>query len=72
VYSWIWRHLPGPWPVKALLALALLAAAVLLCFQVVFPWLESVVPWLGDVTVEPGAGATPSASTTGLVLPLVR
>ena len=71
MYSWIWRHLPGPWPVKALLALALVAIVVLLCFQVVFPWLESVVPWLGDVTVE--EGTTPSAtSTAGLVLPLLR
>jgi len=66
VYSWIWRTLPGPWPVKALLALALAAIVVLLCFQFLFPWLEATVPWLGDVTVE----ETPTG--TGLVLPLVR
>ena len=66
MYSWIWRHLPGPWPVKALLALALLAIVVLLCFQFLFPWLEATVPWLGDVTVED------SPAATGLVLPPLR
>lgn len=62
MYSWIWRHLPGPWPLKAFLALALAAIVVLLCFQVLFPWLEATVPWLGDVTVEDSPAA-------GVVLP---
>jgi hypothetical protein len=66
VYGWIWTHLPGPWPVKAVVALALVLAVVLLCFQYVFPWLESVVPWLGDVTVDDGGG---SAAAAGAVLP---
>ncbi|MCA0328593.1 MAG: hypothetical protein LCI03_01665 [Actinobacteria bacterium] len=66
MYGWIWSHLPGPWPVKAVLALALLAIVVLLCFQYVFPWLESVVPWLGDVTVDNSPSA---AGAAGIVLP---
>jgi hypothetical protein len=66
VYSWIWRHLPGPWPLKAFLALALVAIVVLLCFQFLFPWLEDTVPWLGDVTVEDGP------ATSGFVLPPLR
>lgn len=51
MYPWIWRHLPGPWPVRALLALVLAAAVVLLLFTTVFPWAEQALPFL-DVTVE--------------------
>jgi hypothetical protein len=68
VYGWIWSHLPGPWPVKAVLALALAAIVVLLCFQFLFPWIESVVPWLGNVTVEDGSAG--SAGAAGAILPL--
>lgn len=45
MYVWIWRHLPGYWPVKALLCLVLLAAAVVVLFLVVFPWIEPRLPW---------------------------
>jgi hypothetical protein len=50
MYTWLWRHLPGPTPVRLALAavLALLAVAVL--FLVVFPWLEPRLPF-NDVTV---------------------
>lgn len=51
MYGWIWRHLPGPVPVRLLLALALVAATVVLLFTVVFPWAEHALPFL-DVTVE--------------------
>ena len=51
MYGWIWRHLPGPWPVRLVLAAALLAAVVLLLFTTVFPWAEHSLPFL-DVTVE--------------------
>lgn len=62
MYGWIFRHLPGPWPVKTLLFLALLAIVVLVLFQWVFPWLEPRLPF-NDVTVDDG---------TGLVLPFLR
>lgn len=52
MYGWIWRHLPGPLPVRLLVAAALVAAAVLLLFTVVFPWAETSLPFI-DVTVEP-------------------
>ncbi|MDO5025237.1 MAG: hypothetical protein Q4E03_01805 [Trueperella sp.] len=42
MYSAIWRRLPGPTPVKAIIALIIIAAIVLLLFQVVFPWLQDV------------------------------
>lgn len=51
MYPWIWRHLPGPTAVRAVLAVTLLAAVVLLLFTVVFPW---AVTWLPgqDVVVD--------------------
>ncbi|MCU1691276.1 MAG: hypothetical protein JWM64_367 [Frankiales bacterium] len=52
MYVWIWRHLPGPLPVRLLLTVLLLAAVVLLLFFVVFPAVEPLLPF-NDVTVEP-------------------
>ena len=51
MYSWFWRHLPGPLPVRLLLALLVLTAIVLLLFFVVFPWAEPLLPF-SDVTVD--------------------
>lgn len=51
MYGWIWRHLPGPWPFKALLMLALLVIFVSVLFLYVFPWAEHFFPFL-RVTVE--------------------
>lgn len=62
MYGWIWRHLPGSWPCKALAALLLVAAAVALLLFVVFPAVEPHLPFT-DVTVEdPGS---PSPGPTG-------
>jgi hypothetical protein len=51
MYAWVWRHLPGPWPVRTLVAAVLVAAVVLLLFTRVFPWAESSLPFL-QVTVN--------------------
>lgn len=51
MYGWIWRHLPGPLPLRLLLAVALAAGVVALLFTTVFPWAEHALPFL-DVTVE--------------------
>jgi hypothetical protein len=51
MYGWIWHHLPGRWPVRAVLALLLAAMVVLLLFTVVFPWAEHALPFI-DVTVD--------------------
>ena len=40
MYSWIWRHLPGPLPVRGATALALVLAGVALLLFVVFPALD--------------------------------
>ena len=51
MYSWIWRRLPGPTAVRALLALVLLVAVSALLLFVVFPYVEPFVPF-ADVTVD--------------------
>src|SRR5690606_30793513 len=50
MYAWVWRHLPGPWPVRAFIALVLVAAIVVVLFRWGFPWLEQTFG-LNDVTV---------------------
>jgi hypothetical protein len=51
MYAWVWRHFPGPWPVRALTALVLIAAVVIALFLWGFPWLEQTFG-LNDVTVS--------------------
>ncbi len=51
MYTWIWRHLPGPLPMRLVLAFGLAALVVLVLFTTVFPWAENSLPFL-DVTVE--------------------
>ena len=52
MYSWIWRHLPGPTAVKALSALVLFAMVVFLLFQYIFPWLEPIMPFSGNTVTN--------------------
>ena len=49
MYGWIWRHLPGPFVVKFVEALVLLAAVLALLLLVIFPWAEPRLPF-NDVT----------------------
>ncbi|MGH3831302.1 MAG: hypothetical protein ACRDRS_12800 [Pseudonocardiaceae bacterium] len=51
MYSWIWRHLPGSRAVKFLQALLLVAAVVTLLMLVVFPWVDSRLPF-NEVTTS--------------------
>jgi hypothetical protein len=51
LYGWIWRHLPGPAPVKLLIAVVLMFVVVAALFLWVFPWAEAHLPFT-DVTVE--------------------
>lgn len=50
MYALLWRSLPGPWPVKAVLALALVAAVVVALFTWVFPEVAHLMPF-NDTTV---------------------
>lgn len=51
MYGWLWRRLPGPVPVRVVLAAILLLAVVAVLFLWVFPWVEEQLPF-GDVTVD--------------------
>ena len=62
MYGWLWRHLPGGLPGKALCSLVLLTASVALLFFVVFPAVEPLLPF-SDVT--DGEGEAPSPQPTG-------
>lgn len=50
MYGPLWRALPGPWPVKLLLLLALVVAVFFLLMEVVFPWVSTMMPY-NDVAV---------------------
>jgi len=45
MYGHLWRALPGPWPLKALLALALVAVVVAICFLWLFPVIAPQLPF---------------------------
>ena len=53
MYAWLFRHLPGPLWLRIVLSAALLAAAVLLLMEFVFPWLaqSSVFSPFTDSTI---------------------
>ncbi|WP_166346966.1 DUF4175 domain-containing protein [Phytoactinopolyspora limicola] len=40
MYAWMWRHLPGPWPLRLLIFLVVLFAVAVALFLWVFPWVE--------------------------------
>lgn len=50
MYAALWRILPGPWWVRVLILLVLLAAALYGLFFYVFPWVSQYVN-PQDVTV---------------------
>ncbi|TDQ44587.1 hypothetical protein [Actinorugispora endophytica] len=56
MYGLIWRGIPGPWFVKLVVCLALVAGATALLWYVVFPWADPYLPF-NDVTV----GGTPAS-----------
>jgi len=57
MYAWFWRHLPGPWGVRMVLSLLFFAAVVVLLFGLVFPAVESHLPFNDNTSVEPRATA---------------
>lgn len=51
MYSWIWRHLPGPRWLKVLEALLLIAIVVIFIFLWGFDWFVHTFN-VGDTTVN--------------------
>ena len=45
MYGWIWRHLPGPTWLRAIFALALVGAVVVVLFAWVFPAVAPYMPF---------------------------
>jgi hypothetical protein len=45
MYAWIWRHLPGPTPMRVTAAIVLVLGIVALLMFVVFPWLDPLLPF---------------------------
>lgn len=45
MYGWIWRHLPGPTPVRVVLAAVLVVAVLAACFTWVYPALAPLMPF---------------------------
>lgn len=50
MYKALWNLLPGPTPVKTILAIALAVAVFFLLMEVVFPWVSMQMPYT-DVAV---------------------
>lgn len=45
MYTLLWHYLPGPRPVKALLALFLLVGVFFLLMEVIFPLASTLMPY---------------------------
>lgn len=63
MYSWLWRHLPGPTAFRIGQLILLAALATVLLFGWVFPWLEPKLPF-DRVTVTMPTGE-PADMTAG-------
>lgn len=50
MFEWIWRHLPGPTPVRWLLVALIVIVTVTVLFTIVFPWITPRLPFT-DVTI---------------------
>lgn len=50
MYLWLWRKLPGPTAVKAVVVIAVLAVVFVVLMEMVFPWVSAQMPY-SDVSV---------------------
>ncbi len=62
MYAMLWRLLPGPRWVRALLCLVLLAVVLAVCFTWVFPAIAPHMPF-NDSTVDGALGAVGRGGT---------
>lgn len=51
MYSWIWRHLPGPTVVRVLIVALALVAIFFFLMNIAYPALERLMPYT-DVSVS--------------------
>ncbi|GEK80415.1 hypothetical protein [Agrococcus baldri] len=59
MYAAIWRALPGPWPVKLVLALVLLAGIAYLLIFHLYPWIMQEFFPTPDPVLDASAHLTP-------------
>ncbi|MDO4685249.1 MAG: hypothetical protein Q4A92_01770 [Corynebacterium sp.] len=50
MYGFIWRAIPGPWPVKLIVSIGMLVGIFFLLMEVVFPYVSTLMPY-NDVAV---------------------
>ncbi len=62
MYASLWRVLPGPWPVKALISVILVDEVVAVCFLWLFPAVAPLMPF-NDNTIQTGP-VSPGPATT--------
>ncbi|WP_309081771.1 hypothetical protein [Zhihengliuella sp.] len=51
MYAWFFRTLPGPFWLRVLISVALLAGVILVLFVYVFPWVSGRVSLWTDSTI---------------------
>ncbi|WP_413317583.1 hypothetical protein AA0Z99_11780 [Agrococcus sp. 1P02AA] len=64
MYAGIWRLLPGPWPIKLILALALVAGVAYLMVFHVYPWVMQEYFPTPDPVLDAAASAHRTAPST--------
>jgi len=52
MYGALWRILPGPWWIRAVLVLILVLAVVYALFTWVYPWIDSIINPLSATVPE--------------------
>ena len=67
MYGPLWRLLPGPWPVKVVLSLVLVAVVIVVCFLWIFPAIAPYVPFNGN-SVQSMLPLLPAATSTPFVV----
>ena len=63
MYGWVWRKLPGRWPLKLLESIVLVLAICAVLVVVVFPWVEPKLPFSGNTVDDGPVATTPGTST---------
>lgn len=67
MYGWLWRTLPGGWPLKTLQSLVLFFGVCVVLLLVVFPWVEPKLPFSDNVVdgSVPASTAEPTGGDAG-------
>ncbi len=64
MYGWLWRHLPGRWPLRLAELALLLVGALALLFYVVFPTTDPHLPFNRVTIDQPATTVTTTPSPT--------